>query len=246
MFLYFWIKFTSMRIKLLFNLFIYSLPVLLLTSSCDEVPKENEPDFQESLSSFTSTIDKVDSTLDLMDKMQQDMDQVEKERALGNITDEEAVERLNEINNTTGRQIAKSANNHPVNGLPRWSRKLGLTEPTGLNFDRDFSQSTSENNSNEGFNSIIMVYHGDYEMAMSQAEIIAKRANIPLSQDYEDALTLSREYGIETIKGASYMNFEIGGENNPKYNISITVDDDGTLTINATDTEALFRQLEGN
>jgi len=216
----------------------------ILFGACDYVPEEEkEKDFQENLSSFTSTIDKVDSTLDLMDEMQQDIDQIESDRISGRITDTEAIDKLNEINNTLGRKIARKTNNSPVAGMPQWAMRLGLTEPEGMLFDNDFSQSTSETNTNEGFNSVIMVYRGDYEFALEQADLIAKRAGIPLSQDYKDALQLKKEYGIENIKGASYMNFKIGADDNPKYNISITVDNDGTLTINATDTEALLDQL---
>lgn len=219
---------------------------ILFFGSCDYIPEEEKgKDFQENLNSFTSTIDKVDSTLDLMDEMQKDIDKIEEDRTQGKITDDEAIEALNKINNTLGREIARKTNYNKVHGLPRWAINLGLTEPVGLTFDEDFSQSTSENNDSEGFNSVIMVYRGSYDASMIQAEIIAKKAGIPLSQDYKDALILKRDYGIETIKGASYMNFKIGDDNNPKYNISITVDDDGTLTINATDTEALYIQLGG-
>lgn len=225
--------------------YFFFFPFLSIFVSCDEIPKEDKKDFQQNLSSFTSTMEKLDSTMDLMDQMQQKIDKVEEERALGNISNEEAIDKLNQINNTIGRQIAKTSNSHPVSGLPRWAKKLGLSEPNGLTFDKDFSQSTSEHNENEGFNSVIMVYHGNYEISMNQAEIIAKEAKVPLSQDYKDALLLSQKYNIETIKGASYMNFKIGSDNNPRYNISITVDDDGTLTINATDTDALLRQLDG-
>lgn len=231
--------------KLISKLLLLTL-TLIISTSCDEIPEENEKGFQENLTSFTSSIDKVDSTLDLMDKMERDIDKIEEERALGIISDDEAIEKLNEINNTLGRQIAKTTNNNSVIGLPRWARKLGLTEPMGLVFDNDFSQATSERNEIEGFNSVILVYHGNYNTSMNQAAIIAKKANIPLSQDYKDAIKLKEEYGVETIKGASYMNFEIGADNNPQYNISITVDNDGTLTINATDTEALFRQIGAN
>ncbi len=213
--------------------------------SCDEMPKDEGKDFQQNLSSFTSTMDKVDSTLNLMDQMQEEVNNIEQDRNQGIITDEEAIEKLNEINNSLGREIAKS-NNNSVAGLPRWAKRLGLTEPVGMTYDQDFSQSTSERNDIEGFNSVILVYRGSYDIAMQQSAIIAKAANIPLSQDYKDAIQLKKEYGIETIKGASYMNFIIGSDNNPKYNISITVDDDGTLTINATDNEALMQQLGGN
>lgn len=215
----------------------------LLLHSCDGPETNENKDFQQNLSSFNSTINKVDSTFKLMDIMQQKVEDVERERALGEISDEEAIEKLNHIHNTLGRQIASTSNVRPVNGLPAWARQLKLSEPTGMELDRDYSQATSENNDDEGFNSIILIYRGNYDAAITQAGIIAEKANIPMSQDYKDALMLSRKYDIESIKGASYMNFEIGSDNNPKYNISITVDDDGTLTINATDTDALMKQL---
>ncbi len=235
--------------KIFFPLVLLVFLVLFGLHSCDDIPGENEnvgQKFNENLDEFTNSIDKVDSTLDLMDKLQKDIDQIEEDRQLGHITDDEAIERLNKINNTLGRKIAKQTNTKPTVGLPRWAIKLGLTEPQGMAFDQDFSQSTSERDPVEGFNSVILVYRGEYNHAMQQAELIAKKAGIPLSQDYKDAIKLKEEYGIETIKGASYMNFEIGAENNPQYNISITVDDDGTLTINATDYDAFLNQMDSN
>lgn len=223
--------------------------ILILTQSCNEFPADDKNEgenFQENLNSFTNTIDRVDSTLDLMDQLQREIEKIEEDRNAGNISDDEAIRRLDDINEKLGRKIAKQANTSPATVLPRWAKRLGLTEPEGLAFDQDFSQSTSDRNPSEGFNSVIMVYRGEYNMAMKQAEIIAKKADIPLSQDYKDALMLKKEYGIETIKGASYMNFEIGADDNPKYTISITVDDDGTLTINATDNDAFLKQIEEN
>lgn len=233
-----------MQLRSYTTTFLYFIIVSLLLHSCDEPETKDNKDFQQNLSSFNNTLDKLDSTFNLMDELQKEVDKVEEERVLGKISDEEAIEKLNQINNTLGRQIAKTSNFHPVNGLPTWAKQLGLTEPIGLELDKDYSQSTSENNDIEGFNSIILVYRGNYDEAILQAGIIAEKANIPMSQDYKDALILSRKYNIETIKGASYMNFDIGSDDNPRYNISITVDNDGTLLINATDTYALMKQLD--
>jgi len=218
--------------------------VLTILHSCDEPVEDDSKDFQQNLNSFNNTIDELDNTLDLMDSMQQKINDIEEQRALGKISDEDAILKLNHINNTLGRQIAQTSSTGSIVGIPVWAKQLGLTEPANMSFDRDYSQSTSENNNSEGFNSIILVYKGNYEEAIKQAGIIAQKANIPMSQDYKDALILSKEYDIETIKGASYMNFEFGSDNNPRYNISITVDDNGTLTINATDTYALMKQLQ--
>ncbi len=218
----------------------------LLTLSCDEQPNEDEPNFQENLSSFNSTITKLDSTLNLMDKLQQEVSKIEEDRAMGKITDEEALEKLNALENTLGRKIAKSSNFHPVKEMPGWALNLGLTEPTGMNFDQDFSEMTSEYNDTEGYNSMVMVYKGDYNTAMAQASKIAHKAGVPISQDYKDAMELSEKYGIEAIKGALYANFEIGADDNPKYNISISVDEDGSLTITATDRKKMIEALSND
>lgn len=232
-----------MHRKLLATYFFYLIVISVLFVSCDEAETRKSIDFQQNLRSFNNTMTKLDSTFDLMDSMQLEVDKVEEERVLGKISDDEAIEKLNQINNTLGRKIAKTSNFHPVKGLPSWAKQLGLSEPIGMVLDQDYSQTTSEYNDNEGFNSVTLVYHGNYEAAMKQSGIIAKKANIPMSKVYEDAMILSQKYNIETIKGASYLNFELGSDYNPRYNISITVKDDGTLTINATDTHALMRQL---
>lgn len=235
-----------MYFKYLNHYLLCPIVAVMLLMSCDEAETKKSKDFQQNLNSFNNTMTKLDSTFDLMDSMQLEADKVEEERALGMISDSEAVEKLNQINNTLGRKIAKTSNFHPVSGLPQWAKQLGLSEPTGMVLDKDYSQITSEDNDNEGFNSVTLVYHGNYDVAMKQSEIIAKKAHIPISKDYEDAMILSEKYNIETIKGASYLNFELGSDNNPRYNISITVKDDGTLTINATDTYTLMMQLDEN
>lgn len=232
-----------MAVKFFYTYFLYLIFISVLFVSCDEPETRKSKDFQQNLRSFTSTMTKLDSTFDLLDSMQLEVDKVEEERALGKISDDEAIEKLNQINNTLGRKIAKTSNFHPVNGLPAWAKQLGLSEPIGMVLDQDYSQTTSENNDNEGFNSVTLVYNGNYDVAMKQAGIIAKKANIPLSKDYEDAMILSEKYNIESIKGVSYLNFELGSDYNPRYNISITVKDDGILNINATDTHALMMLL---
>jgi hypothetical protein len=233
-----------MRIRSVIT-FLFYIAVTIGLISCDEPEPKKEKDFQENLNTFNSTMTKLDSTLDLIDELQQEVDNVEEQRALGKISDDEAIEQLNQINNTLGRKIAKVSNFHPVDGLPSWAKELGLSEPVGMVLDKDYSQITSESNESEGFNSVTLVYRGDYDVAMKQAGIIAGKANIPMSKEYEDAIILSEKYNINSIKGASYLNFELGSDNNPRYNISITVKDDGTLTINATDTHTLLMQLDG-
>ena len=99
------------------------------------------------------------------------------------------------------------ANENPVISLPYWAVKLGLTEPQGLTLDSDFSQSTSENNPDEGFNSVVMVYRGAYQVAMEQAKMIAAKAVIPLSDDYEAAQQLAEKFGKPIISICDKMYF---------------------------------------
>ncbi len=226
------------------RLFYTFIALLAFTfTACEENRSDEKEAFNDNLDSFNQTIDKVDKTMDVVDLMQADVEKVENDRVMGKIDDEEAVRRLEAINNKYSRTIAKLANDNPVVSLPVWATRLGLTEPTGLQLDRDFSQSTSENNPDEGFNSVVLVYRGDYNQAMDQAKLIAERAGIPLSSDYEAARQLSEKYGTESIKGAAYLNFELGSEIHPKYNIAITVDEDGLLTITATDAKKLSEQF---
>jgi hypothetical protein len=88
-----------------------------------------------------------------------------------------------------------------------------------------------------------MVFHGSYDLAMNQAATIAQKAGIPMSKDFKDAQQLAAEYGIESLKGMAYMNFEMGSMDLPPYTISISVDDDGTLTLSVTDTRKLAEQM---
>ncbi|MDP2724546.1 MAG: hypothetical protein Q8O72_17560, partial [Bacteroidales bacterium] len=142
-----------------------------------------------------------------------------------------------------GRRIARNSNLNPTKKLPMWASRLGLTEPQGMTLDGDYSQSTSERNVNEGYNSVVMVFHGSYDLAMNQAAAIAQKAGIPMSKDFKDAQQLAAEYGIESLKGMAYMNFEMGSMDLPPYTISISVDDDGTLTLSVTDTRKLAEQM---
>lgn len=227
------------------SFFVATLVVLLLVLSACEEDKTNEKEaFNDNLNSFNKTMNKVDKTMDVVDQMQSEVDSVEEDRALGKIDDDEAIERLEAINTKYSRTIAKLANEHPAITLPAWATRLGLTEPAGLTLDKDFSQFTSEDNPEEGFNSVVMVYRGDYQLAMEQAEIIASKAGIPMSSDYAAAKQLAEKYGTAVIKGAAYMNFELGSDTHPKYNIAITVDEDGSLTVTATDAKKLSEQFD--
>ena len=182
--------------------------------------------------------------MDMVDAMQTEVNKVESKRALGEISDAEADRQLLEIKETYGRTIARSSNLNPATSLPQWAQQLRLTEPSGMKLDPDYSQMTTVDNPDEGFNSVLLVYLGDYELAMKEAARIAKIANIPLGKDYIQAVELSKTYNTTPIKGVAYMNFDPFIEDKD-FNISITVDEAGMLTISAVDVIQMKKQFEG-
>lgn len=230
---------------------IYHIPLLLFVSililtSCNEEKKKDDSEkFQNKLQSFNKSINKVDHTIKLMDSLEKELSKVKEMRDAGTISESEAQKQMDAINKTLGRKVARSTNYHPVSTLPGWAVQLGLSAPTGLTIDSDYSQSTSENNPDEGFNSLLMVYKPNYETAMKQAAIIAARARIPMTPEYKTIREMNAQAGKDDIiKGVAYMNFEPGAANQPQYAIAITVSEKGVLTISATDTKKMENQLQ--
>ncbi len=232
--------------KLNNRLLFFLMGLALAGTSCNS-PKQNDAKkFDAKMNKFERSIKKVDKTIRMMDNMNARIAEVKKQRDEGRISDEEAQRRIESINKTIGREVAKSTHKNPVGNLPAWARSLGLTLPEGLQLDQDFSQITSENDPAEGFNSVTLVYRGPYMKAMQQASIIAGKARIPLTDEYKTAFEMKQKYGDEIIKGAVYMNFKLGAAQTPRYTIAISVDESGTLTISAADSKKMKEQLETN
>lgn len=223
---------------------IMMLSVLIGFQGCIPPPETNETDkFDTELKSFNKSMNQIGKTLDMVDAMQIEVDKVERQRALGEITDVEAERQLLQIKETYGRTLARGSNMNPATSLPQWAQQLNLTEPAGMKLDPDYSQMTRVENPEEGFNSVMLVYLGDYNLAMKEAARIAKIAGIPLGKDYLQAVELSKQYDTEPIKGVAYMNFDPFIEDKD-FNISITVDESGMLTISAVDVTQMKRQFE--
>lgn len=230
------------KIKTFFQSIALSVLVAGMSSCLPEEKTETDK-FENELHNFNKSMDNIGQTMDLVDAMQSEVDNIERKRALGEITDTEADQQLNEVKETYGRVIARRSNVNPATALPEWAKQLGLTEPEGLLVDPDYSQLTSVNNPDEGFNSVLLVYTGDYSTSMREAQRIAKRANIPLSKDYLQAVELAKTYSSEPIKGIAYMNFD-PFVSDATFNISITVDETGMLTISAVDVNQMKRQFD--
>lgn len=228
------------------SLFKTILAIFLVVGlvSCEEEQKPTDTDkFKNELTTFNKSMDKLDETMNVMDEMQQEIDQVDADLAKGNITEDDAARIKERINKDYTHELAKSSNKNPARKLPQWAHELGLTEPQGLKIDRNISQTTSENNPDEGYNSVLLIYQPNYDKAMEQAAIIAKTAGIPMSKDYEMTLQMEKEIGETILRGAAYMNFELGSDQLPKYTIAITVDEHGVLAISANDTYKMTQQF---
>ncbi len=227
---------------LVFTLSLFGL--VLTFYSCDSPNSNPKKKFDARLNKFNRSLRKADKTMDMMDNKASQKARVREEYSQGKITEAEAQRRLAAINDQYNRKIAGNSDNVQLMGLPGWAKALGLTEPKNMMFDKVHSQVTTENGREGGFNSLTLIYKGTYKQAMAQARQIAAKAKIPLAPEYKTAMEMKRKYGDEILKGAVYMNFELGAKDNPKYNIAITVDDKGVLTISATDGEKMEQELK--
>lgn len=228
-----------------FALIITSLfTVAVFHSSCDGVKQESESQqMEKDLDEMEKNIQNLEQTMGMVDAMQLEIDRIEQMKAAGSISEREADQMLDDVKDTYGRMIAKRSNQNPATGLPNWARALGLSEPRNMVLDADFSQLTSASNPDEGFNSVLLVYNGSYEVAMEEAKRIANQANIPISKDFQQAAELAKTYSTHSMKGIAYMNFD-PFVSDAEYNISITVDELGTLTISAVDMDQMRVQFE--
>ena len=92
---------------------------------------------------------------------------------------------------------------------------------------------------------MLLVYNGDYETSMNEAKRIAASARIPLSKDYSEALELTNKFSSTPLRGIAYMNFEPFIKDAP-INISVTVDETGTLILTAVNVDQMNRQFESD
>jgi hypothetical protein len=230
----------------------FSLPAIALLFmgiiftffSCGSPHSNPKKKFDVRLNKFNRSLQKADKTMDMMDDRESRKAKVQEDYRKGEITKAVAQKRLSAIDNQYNRKVAVSSGNVHGSGLPGWAKALGLTEPKNMVIDKSLSQVTNEDKREGGFNSLTLVYKGSYKQAMEQAEKVAAKAGIPLTPEYKTAMEMKRKYGDDILKGAVYMNFELGAKNNPKYNIAITVDEKGVLTISATDAEKMDREMK--
>ncbi|MFZ2150663.1 MAG: hypothetical protein WAZ12_04865 [Candidatus Absconditicoccaceae bacterium] len=176
----------------------------------------------------------------------------------GEITQEQAQEMTQNIGNYSIEDISntkKFVEAIKIAGLPDRAKNLGLVEPLGMSLDQDISKITSIDNDTEGFDSVILVYKGDYLKSVEEAARIAQLASIPVSKEFQQAKEIEKEspdimnqMGDDiknSMKGIIYTNNDLT-DINVEYLISISVDQDGTLTINASNYKQMKEAMKNS
>ena len=126
--------------------------------------------------------------------------------------------------------------------LPLRAKKLWMIEPTWMDFDKMLSKQTYT--SDNGYTSTILVYKWDYAVAIQQAKLIAQNAHLYVSKDFQQAQSLAKVGDVNYISGLDieglskwivYVNHELLDTNMDNL-LSVSVDQEGTLIIEATKT----------
>ncbi|MEI7919691.1 MAG: hypothetical protein WCH65_05940 [bacterium] len=122
--------------------------------------------------------------------------------------------------------------------LPLWAKRLGMSYPKHMNLDTSLSKSVM----NDEQTSRILVYTGDYDVALQQAKLIAQKAKLHVSKDFAQAQSLAKIGNVEYIsgldigglsKGIVYLNHELL-DTKVENILSVSVDQYGVLTIETT------------
>lgn len=124
--------------------------------------------------------------------------------------------------------------------LPLWALKLGMIEPKWMELDTTASKQTIIDGS--WYSSTLLVYTWDYTVAMQQAKNIAEQAHLYVSKAFSQGQTLANVGDVDYISGLDisgltkwivYVNHELL-DTNIDYLLAVSVDQEGTLTIEAT------------
>lgn len=212
--------------------------------ACNPVPGQEEEksadsnkDLQEQSESLGKALDNINDAMDLAKLLNEKIQLVESEYEKGRFSREKAdgmIRTLNESYKITTGEIDPEK----LIIFPAWLADINITEPQGLTIKADESYLTSQESLNDGYNSILFIYNGNYNKAISEAGRIAGLANIPLSKQYQEAKDLEAKLGhkIDGVKGISYVNYDFGDlDPNLRIRIAISVDENGKLIMHIVD-----------
>lgn len=123
--------------------------------------------------------------------------------------------------------------------IPNWLKNLGFEPPKDMQIEPIFSEITSVKNAQEGFNSVELVYLGNYDTAVARATQYAKNLNLE-----KHSLVLQSEKSNST--GArfplTFLNYHLGKPES-EYLISVQVLASGKLTVMVTNNKQLNDRL---
>lgn len=119
--------------------------------------------------------------------------------------------------------------------LPLWAKRLWMVAPQGMHLDTQLSKQIST----DEYSSTVLVYTGDYDTAMQQAQRIAQQAHLYVSKDFQKAQALMQLGEIGYISGLDanslmkwivYVNYDLFDMAADPL-LSVSVDELGVLTI---------------
>lgn len=153
----------------------------------------------------------------------------------------------NESIENTFATIEKTLNTQNIGSytLPLRAKKLWMIEPQGMNLNTLVSKYVYETD----YDSTILVYTWDYDVAIQQAKLIAQKSHLQVSKNFKQAQSIAQVGNVDYISGLDigdiskwivYVNHELLDTNIDKL-LSVSVDQEGILTIEATN----YKQTNG-
>ena len=126
--------------------------------------------------------------------------------------------------------------------MPDWVANLGITAPEGMKYDPMASVFTSVENPTEGFNSVSMIFTGNYDTAVKEAAQLASKAKVKIIRSSAAIGCPANKKG-KTIKPVvKYLNYDLMNIDQD-FLMSIEVEPSGHLTLMVTDNKQLNQRL---
>lgn len=119
---------------------------------------------------------------------------------------------------------------------PKWLKNTGFKHPNNLTFEPYLSDYTSVSKTNEGFNSVSLVYTGTYEDALVYANFISDLYNLN-HFNISDAIDGNKAKIVFTNYKFAETNEEL------KYLVSVEITPKGQLTLIITDQKQLNKKI---
>lgn len=209
--------------------------LFLVFPGCDLFTKGNRHDTESY---------RIDSLKIVLDSVQTGLLSLEKRYHSGMISYKTFIRRRMIYDKAYNQISAELGGLHKAFSLPKWAKNLGLVEPAGMLLDSTLSQQTSVDLAGEGFNSVTLVYISSRDTARMWADSIARKAGLVEVNDYlvrsRKASTIRAEEG----NGVKYLNYNLRPDDK-EYLISVEADEEGILTITATNIRQLNEKLSG-